>query len=151
MAVVSLAIVLLVLMATCKSLGLKHSARIKHFRLFEALNQEVPVELPVGSAVERLMGGRHVLDLSFDELTEGLGGSGKAKLFWEALRSGTDPLTGTFAYLGGYISVMSLRYSTSSALHITIILIITDIFQPSNTAYSPFWRIYELESSWVAG
>lgn len=36
---------------------------------------------------------RHLLSLSsFDELSEALGGSGKAKLFWEQLRLGNDPL-----------------------------------------------------------
>ena len=46
-----------------------------------------------GSSISQLMSGRHVLDLSFEELTAGLQGSGKAKLFWEALRSGVDPLS----------------------------------------------------------
>eukprot|EP00522_Entomoneis_paludosa_P007345 CAMPEP_0172456478 /NCGR_PEP_ID=MMETSP1065-20121228/15910_1 /TAXON_ID=265537 /ORGANISM="Amphiprora paludosa, Strain CCMP125" /LENGTH=63 /DNA_ID=CAMNT_0013209521 /DNA_START=29 /DNA_END=217 /DNA_ORIENTATION=+ len=34
------------------------------------------------------------LSLSFDELSSTLGGRGRAKLVWESLRQGVDPLDG---------------------------------------------------------
>jgi 23S rRNA (adenine2503-C2)-methyltransferase len=47
----------------------------------------------VNAAAYNLAPSRHLLSLdSFDALSEQLGGSGKAKLFWEQLRLGNDPL-----------------------------------------------------------
>lgn len=71
-----------------------NALKLKAYRDLEHLGvlPRVPGSPGTSSRESGDLGSNSLLSVSFDDLTVCLGGSGRAKLFWELLRTGRDPL-----------------------------------------------------------